>query len=212
MTEIHCRMSDKELNQYGIQIGEMLYPDIVAKRYDHACSDMISMCMLCVIADMSCVCNHKFSEIKDSLPLMTKWINFAKIAKCLRTAVEKWNVPISTVVFDESFLKTNMEDYPQKIQEDLCVFCGWAIYRGADGASIRKGVSNQMQKSIQKIIKCRGDGEIINRFWRALVAFVSISEKCIEPIYPAALKKLKHGYSQDAGFNTMRAALNQATK
>lgn len=208
MIEIHCRMSDSELNRYGTQIGEMIYPDMVAQRYDHACSDLISMQMISVIADISCVCNHSYSDIIKSIPIMTRWINYKKIAQCIRTACEKWFEPTASIVFDESFLSTNLEEYPRQLQEDMCVFCGWAIYRGADGASIRKGIPSDTQKHIRSIIKNRVENGVINRLWRAMVSFISFSEKAIEPYYSKALKGLKHGIKQEAGFNTMRNAFS----
>lgn len=216
MTEIHCRMSDKELNQYGIQIGEMLYPDIVAKRYDHACSDMISMYMISILSDISVVCDHTYTEVMNSIQLMTRWINFSKIARCIRTAVEKWLNAQANIVFDNSFLGSNIEEYPRRIQEDICVFCGWAIYNGADGASIRKGIPSSTQKHLQRIIKCHGVNGIINMLWRSLTAFISMSEKAIEPKYLDALKKhyeqMKHGTKDNAEFGIMANALNHSTR
>lgn len=207
MTEIHCRMSDKELNQYGIQIGEMLYPDIVAKRYDHACSDMISMAIVNTVADISCVCNCTFSELRKDIQRMTRWMNYARLARGIRVAAEMWLDAQADVVFDADFLRTGIEDYPRRIQEDLCVFCGWAIYRGADGASIRKGIPSSTQRNIRRIIKSRGDNGVLNRLWRALVAFQAMAEKAIAPEYVKALRELKHGLTDGTSFGTMAAAM-----
>lgn len=205
--EIHCRMSDSELDRYGREVGEMLHDDIAAQRYDHACSDMIGMALVNTVADISCVCNCTFSELRKDVQRMTRWLNYAKLARCICVAAEMWLDAQADIVFDADFLRTGIEDYPRRIQEDLCVFCGWAIYRGADGASIRKGIPSSTQRSIRRIIKNRGDNGVLNRLWRALVAFRAMAEKAIAPEYAKALRELKHGLNDGTDFGTMAAAM-----
>lgn len=212
MTEIHCRMSDSDLDRYGREVGEMLRDDIAAQRYDHACSDMICMSLVNIAADMSCVCNCTFSELRKDVQRMTRWTNYARLARCICVAMEMLLDARADVVFDADFLQTRIEDYPRRIQEDLCVFCGWAIYRGADGASIRKGIPSSTQRSIQRIIKSRGDNGVLNRLWRALVAFRAMAEKAIAPEYAKALRELKHGLTDGTKFNTMASAMADVKK
>lgn len=209
MEVIHCKLSKEKLHEYGVKIGELVKPDMTARRYDHACSWMIELKILEELGEIALLTKNTYSEIIGSFTLMTRWVNHAKLVKCLITALEHWLNPTASVVFDEYYLKTDIENYPMKIHEDISVFVAWAIYRGADSSSIRRELPSRIQQNVQTIIKKIGDDGIVSMLWRSLVAYMSITEKAIEPKYR---ESFKHGVKESTAINSMASAFQSLKK
>lgn len=204
METIHCRMSIDQLNIYGTKLGLSVKPDLDAKRYDHVCSWLISYNVIGELEQMADLTLHTYSEVIESFSLMTRWVNLAKIARCLRVALDMWHNPQAGIIFDNAYLSSKMDDYPTRIHEDLCTVAAWITYRGADGASIRRVLPSKIQNDIRKIIQKVGDDGIISMFWRSIIAFISMSEKAIEPIYK---ESFRHGVKESCCINSFGDAL-----
>ena len=209
MEIIHCRLPMDVLCEYGRKIGEIVKPDMDARRYNHAGSWILCFRMVDEIGEMAMISKHSYTEIVGSFGIMTKWLNYAKIAKCMCVAVECWLNPQASVIFDDYYLRTGLEEYPQRIHEDLSVFATWVMYYGADGASLRREIPSRVIKDLQKIIKKIGDDGIICMFWRSLIAFQALCEKCIVPAYREALR---HGARERVQFGQMRGAFEGLKK
>lgn len=209
METIHCRMTKEQLNNYGTQIGLLVKPDIDARRYDHACSWMIAFKMIDEIGQISILCKHGYTEIINSFSLMTRWMNYRKIVDCMKVACDMWVNPQASVIFDKAYLKTRMEDYPTQIHDDICCFAAWAIYRGADGASIRRELPSKIQDNVRTIIKRISDDGVISMFWRALMSYQIITDKAIEPIYK---ESFKHGAKEGVQLNSLANAFKTLRK
>lgn len=209
METIHCRMSKQTLIEYGNKIGEWLKPDMDCGRYNHACSDMISIEMITELGLISELCKHSYTEIINSFSLMTRWVNLAKTAECIRIAVEYWLDVNASVVFDDYYLRTKLEEYPNRIHEDISFFAAWCIYNGADGQSIRRILPTKAQDDIRKVVRKHGVSAIITMLWRSLIAFQSMTDKCIIPAYKECFK---HGAKEQTSFNQMQSAFEQLKK
>lgn len=206
MEVIHCKLPMNELIAWGNKIGEFIKPNMDCGRYDHACSDLISIEMITELGFISDLCKHTYTEIINSFSLMTKWVNYSKIVKCMLTAVEHWLDVKACVVFDDNYLRTNMENYPKKIHEDICIFASWVCYMGADPASIRRELPSKIQDNIRNIMRKIGASGIISMLWRSLVAYMSMTEKCIIPAYKQCFK---HGTKEGVQFGQMQSAFAQ---
>lgn len=209
MEVIHCRMPKQTLTEYGNKIGEFIKPNMDCGRYNHACSDIISIEMITELGLISDLCKHPFSEIINSFSLMTRWVNLANTAMCIRVAVEYWLDINASVVFDDYYLKTKLEEYPNRIHEDICVFAAWCIYMGADGASIRRELPSKIQDNVRNIVRKIGASGIITMLWRSLIAFQSMTDKCIIPAYKECFK---HGAKEQTSFNQMQSAFEMLKK
>lgn len=209
MEVIHCRMSEQTLAEYGNKIGEFIKPNMDCGRYDHACSDMISVEMITELGLVSDLCKHSYTEIINSFSLMTRWVNLSKTVDCIRIAVEHWLDINGEVVFDNYYLKSSMDEYPIHIHEDICVFAAWVIYNGADGASIRRTMPTKIQEQTRIIVRKIGVSGIISMLWRSLVAYMSMTEKCIIPAYKQCFK---HGAKEGVQFGQMQSAFAQLKK
>lgn len=209
MDVIHCKLPTNELVMWGNRIGELVKPNMDCGRYNHACSDIISIEMVAELGLVSDLCKHTYSEIVSSFQLMTRWVNLSKTVMCMRTAAEHWLDVQANVVFDDNYLRTSIEDYPQKIHEDICIFAAWCIYMGADPASIRKTMPSKVQDDTRKIYKKIGASGIISMLWRSLVAYGSMTEKAIIPKYRECFK---HGRKETANMGLMQSAFAQLKK
>lgn len=209
METVHCRLSNEQLNIYGSKLGISVKPDIESKRYDHVCSWLISYNVVGELEQMADLTKHTYSEVIESFSLMTRWVNLAKIARCLRVALDMWHNPQAGIIFDSAYLGSKMDDYPARIHEDLCTVAAWITYRGADGASIRRVLPSKIQNDIRKIIQKIGDDGVISMFWRSIVAFISMSEKAVEPIYRECFK---HGRKETASMGLMQSAFARLKK
>lgn len=209
MEVIHCRMPKQTLTEYGNKIGEFIKPNMDCGRYDHACSDMISIEMITELGLVSDLCKHSYTEIINSFSLMTRWVNLSKTVDCIRIAVEHWLDINGEVVFDNYYLKSSMDEYPVHIHEDICVFAAWVIYNGADGASIRRTMPTKIQEQTRIIVRKIGVSGIISMLWRSLIAFQSMTDKCIIPAYKECFK---HGAKEQTSFNRMQSAFAQLKK
>ena len=178
-------------------------------RYDHACSDMISVEMITELGLVSDLCKHSYTEIINSFSLMTRWVNLSKTVDCIRIAVEHWLDINTQVVFDDYYLKSSMDEYPIHIHEDICVFAAWVIYNGADGASIRRTMPTKIQEQTRIIVRKIGVSGIISMLWRSLIAYMSMTEKCIIPAYKQCFK---HGAKEGVQFGQMQSAFAQLKK
>lgn len=206
MEVIHCRMPKQTLTEYGNKIGEFIKPNMDCGRYNHACSDMISIEMITELGLVSDLCKHSYTEIINSFSLMTRWVNLAKTVECIRIAVEHWLDINGEVVFDNYYLKSSMDEYPIHIHEDICVFAAWVIYNGADGASIRKTMPTKIQEQTRIIVRKIGVSGIVSMLWRSLVAYMSMTEKCIIPAYKQCFK---HGAKEGVQFGQIQSAFAQ---
>ena len=209
MEVIHCRMPKQTLTEYGNKIGEFIKPNMDCGRYNHACSDMISVEMITELGLVSDLCKHSYTEIINSFSLMTRWVNLSKTVDCIRIAVEHWLDINREVVFDNYYLKSSMDEYPVHIHEDICVFAAWVIYNGADGASIRKTMPTKIQEQTRIIVRKIGVSGIISMLWRSLIAYMSMTDKCIIPAYKECFK---HGAKEQTSFNQMQSAFEQLKK
>jgi hypothetical protein len=202
-------MPKQTLIEYGNKIGEFIKPNMDCGRYNHACSDMISIEMIAELGLVSDLCKHSYTEIINSFSLMTRWVNLSKTVDCIRIAVEHWLDINGEVVFDNYYLKSSMDEYPIHIHEDICVFAAWVIYNGADGASIRRTMPTKIQEQTRIIVRKIGVSGIISMLWRSLIAFQSMTDKCIIPAYKECFK---HGAKEQTSFNQMQSAFAQLKK
>lgn len=209
MEVIHCRMPKQALTEYGNKIGEFIKPNMDCGRYNHACSDMISIEMITELGLVSDLCKHSYTEIINSFSLMTRWVNLSKTVDCIRIAVEHWLDINGEVVFDNYYLKSSMDEYPIHIHEDICVFAAWVIYNGADGASIRRTMPTKIQEQTRIIVRKIGVSGIVSMLWRSLIAYMSMTEKCIIPAYKQCFK---HGAKEGVQFGQMQSAFAQLKK
>jgi hypothetical protein len=206
---IHCRMSSEQLSLYGSKIGLSVKPDLDAHKYDHVCSWLIAYNVVELLGDICDLTKHSYTEITGSFSLMTKWVNLAKLSRCIKVSLDMWHNPKAEIIFDAAYLGSSMNDYPSRIHDDLCVVSAWIVIRGADGASVRRNMPSKVQSDIRKIVKAVGDDGIISTFWRSIVAFISITEKAIEPIYRECFK---HGRKETANMVLMQSAFAQLKK
>lgn len=209
MEVIHCKLPDSVLVEYGNRIGDLIRPNMDCGKFDHACSDLVAIKLVDEIGHISELCNNSYTDIINSYLLMTRWVNRAKTAMCMRVAVEHWLDIDARMAFDDHYLSTKLENYPRMIHEDLSVYASWVIYMGADAGSIRRILPTKIQDEIRKIIKKVGASGINTMFWRSLVAYQSMTDKCIIPAYKECLK---HGAKENTSFNQMQSAFAQLKK
>lgn len=209
MEIIHCKLPIEALKEYGRKIGETVKPDMDAGRYDHVGSWLLCFKMVDELGEMSVLSKRGYSEIVGSFSLMTRWINYSRIARCMLAAVEFWLKPQAQVVFDDYYLKTPLEEYPMRIHEDLSVFATWVIINGADSASIRREIPSRVVTQMRKITKKVGADGIICMFWRSLVAWLALTEKAIDPAYRASFK---HGAKEGVKFGQLQSAFDGLRK
>ena len=167
---------------------------------------MISIELITELGLISKLCKHSYTEIINSFLFMTRWINLSKTAMCIRIAVEHWLDINASIAFNDYYLSTKLEEYPNLIHDDISFFAGWCIYNGADGASVRRILPTKIQDYIRKVVRKHGVSVIITMLWRSLIAFQSITDKCIIPAYKECLK---HVVKDDVQFGQVKAAFAQ---
>lgn len=105
-------------------------------------------------------------------------------------------------------------DYDENVTI-CCTNCGdvgcaaWCIYMGADGASIRRELPSKVQEQTRNIVRKIGASGIITMLWRSLIAFQSMTDKCIIPAYKECFK---HGAKENTSFNQMQSAFELLKK
>jgi hypothetical protein len=65
------------------------------------------------------------------------------------------------------------------------------------------------QDDIRKVVRKHGVSAIITMLWRSLIAFQSMTEKCIIPAYKQCFK---HGAKEGVQFGQMQSAFAQLKK
>lgn len=119
-----------------------------------------------------------------------------------KTLVLTNRAPHLNLVFKYADENKTPEHWFKAINDDIMVFCCWAIWHGGSGESIRRNIASKAQRKIRIIDQQIGVDGILTVLERAIAGFNGLREKLFLPTYRTLTTQ---SYSDNTvSFNTIQ--------
>lgn len=172
----------KEIQRIAYKIGSGLAPMFFNSDYGHLCSELIHLEIIQILLQIVDRLSCKLDEIINDKVKVYNWIQGRAAVETLMYALPMFSPGNLKYAIDEySVMSAGLDAMPEKITEDLYVFCLWAIWYGAKQSSKQQLMNNAATKVLQKCIKTYTHLGIIDRAWCACCAYVIVSDKVMSP-------------------------------
>lgn len=172
----------KEIQRIAYKIGSGLAPMFLDSDYGHLCSELIHLEIIQVLLQIVDRLSCRFNEIINDKVKVYNWIQGRAAVETLMYTLPMFSPgDLKFAVDAYNFTPSDLETLPEKISEDLYLFCLWAIWYGAKQSSKQRLMNNAATKVLQKCIKTYTHEGIMNRAWCACCAYVIVSDKVMSP-------------------------------